>query len=367
MKKVKILYAFLALLLVFGTVSCGTKTGVVSYANYNSIIVLEDGVDVTTVSTYNDVIIALGSATDYSNYDSNTKSGYIEWTSDTTYVKVTIVNDQVTAKESTGLYESIYKTPIGEKTGVWEWIIKQLGIFTFQASHLFGLLGGTYYYWLGLLLMTLVIRTAGWPIYAKSNDMTIKMQEAQPEIDRIREKYSNRNDQASQQRMQMETMDVYKKYKINFMGCLLPLLQMPIFIAMYQVVQRFPLTSTAIFGDGSVVMNTNFLWTNLGNTYWLANLPLAIIVGVTMFLSQWLLQKRQKKNQRKRYQDPKTQQSQKTMQYFMYSMVFVMAWISLGNAGIAFYWIIGNSYQLFQSYISHRNTDKRREQLRKQF
>jgi len=162
----------------------------------------------------------------------------------------------------------------------------------------------------------------------------------------------------------MEMMDIYKKYKINFLGCLMPLLQMPIFIAMYQVVQRFPLTDTAIFGDGSVVMNTTFLWTHLGNTEWLANLPLALIVAGTMFLSQRLMQVRQKKNQRKRYQDPKAQKTQNQMQLFMYGMVIMMGSIALQNAGIAFYWIIGNTYQLFQSYVSHHQSDKRQEQLR---
>ena len=43
----------------------------------------------------------------------------------------------------------------------------------------------------------------------------------------------------------------------------MPLMQMPIFIAMYQVVQRFPLTDTAVFSDHAVTMNTVFLWTNL--------------------------------------------------------------------------------------------------------
>jgi YidC/Oxa1 family membrane protein insertase len=280
-----------------------------------------------------------------------------------------LTDNQVTAKEQTGLYESVYRTPIGARTGVWEWIIKQIGAFTFHASNLFGLLGNTYLYWLGLLIMTLVIRTLGWPIYAKSNDMTYKMNLAQPELTKIQEKYRGRTDQASQQRMQLETMEVYKKYKINLFGCLMPLMQMPIFIAMYQVVQRFPLTDTAVFSDHAVTMNTVFLWTNLGNTAWLPNLPLAIIVGGTMFLSQWLMAKRQKKQQKQynRYVDPKVQQSQKTMKFMMYFMILMMAYIAIGNAGIAFYWIIGNCYQLLQSYISHKQADKRQAKLKKQF
>jgi len=143
----------------------------------------------------------LGSADD-GDYDITTGDGYLEWFGeDGEYVKVTFVDTyatEITPLEETGLYESVYTTPIGAKTGVWNWIILQLGYFTFYASNLFGLLGNTYLYWLGLLIMTLVIRTIGWPIYAKTNDMSLKMQLAQPELSKIQEKYKGRQDQASQ-------------------------------------------------------------------------------------------------------------------------------------------------------------------------
>lgn len=367
MKKNKLLMVALSILLLFGVVSCGTKTGEVSYNNFTSIVVSETETDLTKVSTYNEVIILLGSSDDDTNYDTATGAGVLVWDSSDYHVEVTFNDFKAESKTSTGLYQSIYKTPIGENGGVWDWIILQLGVFTFHASNLFGLLGDSYYYWIGLLIMTLVIRTAAWPVYAKSNDMTLKMQLAQPELDKLNEKYEGRTDQASQQRKQMEMMDIYKRYKINFAGCLMPLLQMPIFIAMYQVVQRFPLTDTSVFGGTGIDMNTIFLWTNLGNTSWLPNLPLALVVVGTMYLSQRLMQVRQKKNQRRSYRSPQQQKTQNQMQIFMYGMIVMMGSIALQNAGIAFYWIIGNTYQLFQSYISHRQSDKRQEELRKQF
>lgn len=264
----------------------------------------------------------------------------------------------------TSCSSEVYNTPIGESSGLWESIIQGIGWFTYQASHLFGLLGDNYYYWLGLLLMTLVVRTIAWPVYAKTNDMTIKMQLAQPELNKIQEKYRNRKDPASQQRMQMETMELYKRYKINLFGCLMPLLQMPIFIAMYQVVRRFPL-DTSFFTGGEHEISMAFLWTYLGNEEWLPNLPLALIVGGLMFLSQYLVQKRTESNQKNLgTQNAKQQQSQKTMKYFMYFMVVMMFFIAITNAGIAFYWIIGTGYQIFQGHISHRNMDKKREKFR---
>ncbi len=365
----KIIMVVLMMGLLVGLTSCGNKQGVVSYANYQSIVTVEEAETTVDATDYNEAIILLGSASNYDNYDNTTKNGYLEWETEEAYVKITFENAYATAKEQTGLYESAYATPIGAKDGVWDWVILQLGYFTFYASNLFGLLGNTHLYWLGLFIMTMVIRTLGWPIYAKSNDMTLKMQLAQPEINKIQEKYRNRKDQASQQRMQMETMELYKKYKINIFGCFMPLLQMPIFIAMYQVVQRFPITPISTFtSDASVFMDTSFLWTDLGNTYWLENLPMAILVSVVMFLSQWLTQHRTKVSQTpNQYQSAKQQKSQNSMKYMMYFMVIFMGYISLSNAGIAFYWVIGTSYQLLQSYISFKGMKKRQDKLRRQF
>jgi len=363
MKKNKILGILLIVFIFFGLTGCGTKKGVVSYQNYTSIVTVAE--DPQNATTYSGAIVLLGTPT-----SDDTVAGYgtMTWIDGSATVVVTFEDFNAVDKTQTGLYANSYVTPIGSQ-GTWtDWIVKQVAIFTFHASNLFGLLGSTYYYWIGLLIMTLVIRTLGWPIYAKSNDMTIKMQIAQPELTRVQEKYKGKTDQISQQRMQMETMEIYKKYKINLLGCFTPLLQMPIFLAMYAVVRRFPLTDISVFGNGSAVMNYNFLWTDLGNTNWLENLPLAIIVAGTMFLSQWLMQKRTRANQKKmRYQDAKGQQTQKTMQFMMYFMILMMAYIAIGNAGIAFYWILGNLYQLFQSYISHKQADKRQDELRKQF
>jgi len=369
MKKSRIIKVALLLTLFLGLASCGTKTGVVSYANFESIVTVAEAAENAdlTATTYSGVIVLLGNPTE-TTYNSTTQQGDMTWVSGEATITIVIVDNLVTSADATNLYQDIYHTPISgaDDIGIWQMIIRWIGYYTFYASSLFGLLPG-YYYWLGLLIMTLTIRTLGWPIYAKSNDMTLKMQMMQPDQQRIQEKYKNRTDQASQQRMQMEMMELYKKYKVNFMGCLMPFLQMPIFIAMYQVVQRFPLTDTAVFNGGTTIaMNIDFLWTNLGSTAWLPNLPLALIVGVTMWLSQYLAQIRTKKNQKNvRYQNAQAQQTQKTMQFMMYFMTAMMAWIALGNAGIAFYWIIGNLYQLLQSYLGQRGMNTRQEELRK--
>ena len=68
-----------------------------------------------------------------------------------------------------------------------------------QLSNLFG-----GFYIIGLLITTILVRTIAWPIYAKTNDMTLKMQLMQPELNKIQEKYATRQDDRSKQMMQME-------------------------------------------------------------------------------------------------------------------------------------------------------------------
>lgn len=427
MKKTKLLLLVLSVILITFLTGCGQRQGVVAHANYkqitegastyNEVITLlgspDESVTTKVVSWTNityetaqytfvihfstqDIVTAMPSeaaayptvtpaivvgTTTYAEViakfgvpSSTVQEVTLRYASEEDKYDIQIrftssnVVSEMTPIDESGLYESIYKTPIGQKDGVWEMVISGIGWFMYHASNLFGLLGNTYLYWIGLLLMTLTIRTLAWPVYAKSNDMTLKMQLAQPDLNKVQEKYRGRTDQASQQRMQLETMEIYKKYKINFLGCLMPLLQMPIFIAMYQVVQRFPLNGTIIPGGADIAaMNTNFLWTNLGNTEIWANLPLAILVSATMFLSQWLMNKRTQSNTKNvRYQNPQAQQTQKTMKYMMYFMTLMMGYIAITNAGIAFYWIIGNVYQLLQSHVSHKGMDQRKEKLSSQ-
>jgi len=105
-----------------------------------------------------------------------------------------------------------------------------------------------------ILITTIVLRTLAWPIYAKTNDMSVKMAVAQPEMERLQAKYANRKDPQSQQRMQQEMMAIYKKHKISIFGCLMPFLQMPLFLAMYSVVTRAPLAP--VYSDLGLIVTT---------------------------------------------------------------------------------------------------------------
>ena len=240
------------------------------------------------------------------------------------------------------------------KGGVWQWIITQIGV---ALNWITQLVGGSY--WLGLLIMTILIRSAAWPIYAKSNSMTSRMSEVQPEIDKINKKYEGKTDQNSQMKKQMETREVMKKNHVSMFGCLLPFLQMPIFLWVYQVVQRFPITPAY-----EATTNFKFLWTTFGTEYGQAtgDWILAIIVGLTMIASQLLstyMTKRANAKKKNFYTQNKQKSSNNQMMIMMVVMTAMMVYFAWRSAGIAFYWIIGNTYQIFQTYVSKKQEERK--------
>lgn len=223
-----------------------------------------------------------------------------------------------------------------------------------------------YSFAVGILITTIIVRTAAWPIYAKSNDLTVKLNLAQPEMNRIQAKYVTRKDPESQQKMQQELMGVYKKYGINFWGCLMPFLQMPIFISMYQVVQRI----THAEGPYSE-LKLGFLGGTLdaaGMNGDVLGIILAIIVGATMYLLQKISMQKPKyaKNIPAKAVDSQAEQMQKTMKYMNYFMVGMMVFISLQNNALALYWVVGNIYSVGQTVFNRKLSEKRYHKLKQE-
>ncbi|MBC7540101.1 MAG: membrane protein insertase YidC [Bacteriovorax sp.] len=86
-------------------------------------------------------------------------------------------------------------------------------------------------YGIAIILLTILIRLITFPLQYKSFKSMKKMQGIQPELQKIKEKYKD-----EPQKMQKETMDLFKKAGANpLSGCLPLLLQMPFFFAIYRV------------------------------------------------------------------------------------------------------------------------------------
>ncbi len=100
-------------------------------------------------------------------------------------------------------------------------------------------------YGIAIILLTVLIKLVFWPLGTKSYQSMNKMKKVQPLMMEIREKYKD-----DKQRMNQETMALYKTYKVNPAGGCLPLLvQMPIFFALYRMLyQVIELRHAPFFG-----------------------------------------------------------------------------------------------------------------------
>ena len=237
------------------------------------------------------------------------------------------------------------------------------------------------YYGIVILVATIIVRTLAWPIYAKTNDMTLKMQLMGPEQAKLEQKYAGKTDPESNQRKQMELMQLYKKYGIGIGGCLLQLVQLPIFISFYQTLQRVPKTLGAQYQFDFSFLNTQFFGIDLyatrsASTYqsW-GIIVLAILVGATQIASQLIATHRQKKakaqNQasvpayRQPAQTDVQKQTETTMKIMMYGMTaMMMFFVYNSTAALGFYWLVGNLYSTLQGYFGYKSSQKRLIQLK---
>lgn len=212
---------------------------------------------------------------------------------------------------------------------------------------------------IGILITTIIIRTLAWPIYAKSNAMSGKMAEMQPEAQKIEAKYALRQDPQSQQRKQMEMAQLYKKYGVGLSGCLMPFLQMPIFIAMYQVVRRVSLAGGTFASKVSNTMFLGFIDIADDTTIW--RFVFAAIVGITMYVLQKLSAKRPEgqKKTGTHVKSDQQQQQEKTTKIMMVVMIGIMVLTATSSTALGFYWIIGNLYSLLQTYVTRKITSKK--------
>ncbi len=134
-------------------------------------------------------------------------------------------------------------------------------------------------YGLAIILLTLVIKIVFWPLSHKSYKSMEKMKKIQPMMKELKEKYKD-----DRQKMNQELMQLYKTYKVNPAGgCLPMLLQIPVFIGLFEGLM------------GSVALRHAPFITHLPFTdiVWLADLaakdPLYItpvLMGLSMFLQQ---------------------------------------------------------------------------------
>ena len=94
---------------------------------------------------------------------------------------------------------------------------------------------------LSIIVFTVIVRLLMFPLSIKTTRSTKIQQFLQPEFQKINKKYKGKKDQASLLAKQKETSALQKKYGIKMStGCITALIQLPIFLSLYNVIQNIP-------------------------------------------------------------------------------------------------------------------------------
>ena len=190
-------------------------------------------------------------------------------------------------------------------------------------------------YGIAILMFTLLSRALLFPLTLRTLNSTRRLQEIQPEIERIRKHHSDPRRQSE------ETLKLYRESGVNPLGCLGPqLLQFPLFIALYQVI-RITLGNTpeavgSLSGrlynvdliQNAIPLSTEFLFLDLSAN---GNIFLTVVV----FCSMWL----QQRISTSRNAASSSAQQQQMNQMMQWMMPAIFAWFVLAvPAGLGLYW-----------------------------
>lgn len=208
----------------------------------------------------------------------------------------------------------------------WFWFIAIPMLYALRLLHRI-----TGNYGIDIILLTGLVRAATIPLTQKSFRSMKEMQKLQPQLKRIQEQYKD-----DQTRLQKEMMDLYKRHGVNpFSGCAPMLLQIPIFVGLYNALLHAIELRHAPFA----------LWiTDLSAP---ERLPLAglhipvltILMGGTMIVQQWLT----------------PQQGDPTQRQMMMIMPVVFTFMFLNfPSGLVLYWLVSNVLGIAQQWVMLR-------------
>ena len=227
-------------------------------------------------------------------------------------------NFSVTDIKYVSLWESFFVKPLA-------WIILKVGELVKN-------------YGVAVMLISVLIRAIMIPLTKKSMAQTENMKKAQPEINRLEKKYANKTDNESLMAKSQETMMIYKKYNINpVSGCLTSFIQLPIFFAFLEAINRVP----AIFEGTLFNMNLGMTpMTGFAHGNYIYIILLLLIIGSTYVTFKFSMQSAG---------STEAERQMKMMSTFMIIMIS-FASISLPTA-LALYWVVNNVFAIIQNLI----------------
>ncbi|HYI33821.1 MAG TPA: membrane protein insertase YidC [Glaciibacter sp.] len=225
---------------------------------------------------------------------------------------------------------------------------------------------------LSIVGLVIVVRAALIPVFVRQIRSQRKMLEVAPHLKKIQDKYKGKRDQFSREAMSRETMELYKRTGTNPLSSCLPLLlQMPIFFALFSVLNDAQFAKAGVgplnaelaesFGEAEFLgapLHSSFAaqWGLLvsGEPYSLSVMVIAAVMVVLMTASQFITQLQiVSKNM-----SPETKASpmfrQQRILLYLLPLVFAFSGVAF-PLGVMFYWLTTNIWTMVQQFIVIRN------------
>jgi YidC/Oxa1 family membrane protein insertase len=217
--------------------------------------------------------------------------------------------------------------------------------------------------------LVIVVRAALIPVFVRQIKSQRKMLEIAPELKKIQDKYKGKRDQYSRENMSRETMALYGKHGTNPLSSCLPLLlQMPIFFALFSVLNEAqkgaagvgPLNSqlAASFADANVFgvapLHASFqsaLEENPVNwTVMLIAAGMVILMTASQFITQLQIMSKNMSEETK----ASPQFRQQRILLYILPLVFAVSGFAF-PLGVMTYWLVSNFWTMGQQFVVIRN------------
>jgi YidC/Oxa1 family membrane protein insertase len=190
-------------------------------------------------------------------------------------------------------------------------------------------------YGIAIILITILSKVLFYPLTLKSMRSMKAMQVLQPQINALRSKYKS-----DPQRLQRETMELYRKYKVNPVGGCLPMVaQVPIFYALY-----LALSVSVELQNAPFLCFGRFFGVDL----WVCDLAshdptyvLPVLMGVSMFVQQKMT--------------PMTGDPRQAKMMLIMPFFFTFMFLNLPS-GLVLYWFVSNVLQIGQQKLMERSS-----------
>lgn len=206
-----------------------------------------------------------------------------------------------------------------------------------------------------IIVFTLLLRLLLVPLTLPSLKARNKIQELQPELQKLKNKF--KNDKTGLQKAQLE---LYQRYNVNpLSGCLPQIVQLAVLIFLYQALISF-LGKPEINGT---IISPNFLWLNLAQPDGTFTLP--VLAGLTQLVLSLMITPggevrdivpNKAKNKKIQVENKKEEDMADMAATMQKQMLFVMP-IMTGviavqfPSGLALYWVITTVFSIVQQYF----------------